>query len=39
MEDVIIDDKRESRWRIVFEGNGGVLDNEKSILHAKSGDI
>ena len=35
MEDMRIDDKREHHWRIVFEENNGVLDDEKEILRAR----
>ena len=37
-EDVKLDDKRERHWMMVFEDNGGGLDNQKAIIHAKKWD-
>ena len=39
MEDVIIDNKRERHWRIVFEDNGVGVGNRKAILHNKRWDV
>ena len=35
MEYLILYDKREHHWSMVFEDNGGGVDDHKSILHAK----
>ena len=35
MEDWILDNLIEHNWRVVFEDNGGGVENQKSILHAK----
>ena len=34
MDDINLDDKRERHWRMVFEDNGGGVDDEKALLHA-----
>ena len=38
MEDVKLDDERERHWRMVFEDNGGGVDDKKALLHAKRWD-
>ena len=35
MEDVRLDDERERHCRMVFEENGGGLDNKKAVIYAK----
>ena len=37
-DDVNIDDDRERRWRNVFKGNEGGVDDKKALLHAKRWD-
>ena len=39
MEYVKLDDKKDRKWRIVFEDNDGGVDDKKSILHAKRWDV
>ena len=39
MEVVRLDNERESRWRMVFEENGGGVDDQKAILHTKRWDV
>ena len=39
IEDVVLDDERESNWRMVFEGENGGMDRTKSLLHAKKWDV
>ena len=34
-----LDDERERHWRMVFEDNGGEVDDAKALLHAKRWDI
>ena len=36
VEDVRLDKKRESQWKIFFEENDGGLENQKVILHNES---
>ena len=36
---MIIDNKGEHHWRMVFEENYGGADNEKLIVHAKRWDV
>ena len=38
-DDVNLDDEREHHWRIVFEDNGGGVDDAKALLHAKRWDL
>ena len=35
MEDVILNDKIERCWRVVFVDNYGGVDDEKAIIHYK----
>ena len=35
MEDGILDNVIEHHWRVVFEDNGGGVENQNAILHAK----
>ena len=39
MDNLNIDNKRESHWRIVFEDNDGGVDDKKAFLHAKRWDL
>ena len=39
MDDVYIDNKRESNWRNVLKDNAGGVDDKKALLHAKMGDL
>ena len=39
MEDVRLDNKRQHHLRIIFEENGGGVDNKKEILHVKWWDV
>ena len=39
IEDLILDDKRERHRRMVFEENGGGVDDEKALLHDKRSDV
>ena len=39
VEDVRLDKKRESQWKIFFEENDGGLENQKVILHNESWDV
>ena len=39
VEYLILDNKREHHWRMVFEGNDGGVDDEKVILHANKWDV
>ena len=39
MGDVNLNDQRESHWRMVFEDNGGGVDDKKVLLHAKRWDV
>ena len=39
MDDVNLDDERERHWRIVFENNGGGVNDAKALVHAKRWDI
>ena len=39
MDDVNLDDERESHWRMVFEENYGGVDDVKALLHANRWDI
>ena len=39
MEDVKLYYERESHWRMVFEENGGGLDDKKALLHSKRLDL
>ena len=35
MEDIKLDNERESHWRMVFEDNNGGVDDKKAFLHDK----
>ena len=39
MEDVKLDDERECCWKVVFEDNGGGVDDKNSLLHSKRWDL
>ena len=39
MENVKLDDKTESHWRMVFEENDGGVENAKALLHSKRWDV
>ena len=39
IKDVVLDDERERRWRMVFEDNNGGADGTKSLLHVNKRDI
>ena len=39
VEYLILDNKREHHWRMVFEDNDGGVDNEKVVLHANRWDF
>ena len=39
MDDINLDDERESHWRMVFEDNDGGVDDAKASIHAKRWDI
>ena len=38
-EDVKLDNERECHWRMVFNDNGGGVDDKKELLHAKRWDV
>ena len=38
-DDENLDDKRERHWRMVFQDNGGWVEDAKALLHAKRWDI
>ena len=35
MDNVNLDEERGRHWRMVFEDNGGGVDDAKALLHAK----
>ena len=35
MGDVNLDDEREPHWRMVFDNNGGEVDDKKALVHDK----
>ena len=37
--DVNVDSERERHWRMVFEENGGGVDDKEASLHAKRWDV
>ena len=39
MEDIKLDNERESHWRIVLEDNDGGVDINKALLYAKKLDV
>ena len=39
MDDVNLDNERERHWRMVFEDNGGGVDDSNALLHAKRWDV
>ena len=39
IKDMVLDDERERRWRMVFEDNNGGVDGTKVLLHAKKQDV
>ena len=39
MEEVKLDDDMERHWRIVFEYNDGVVDDNRSLIHSNSWDF
>ena len=39
MEDVNLDYERDCNWRMMFEDNGGGVDDKKTFLHAKMWDL
>ena len=39
IEDVVLDDERESYWNMVFEDNNGGVDGVKDLLHDKNWDV
>ena len=36
MEEIILYDKRECHWRVVFEENDGWADDKKAIIHTNT---
>ena len=38
-EDVRLYDERGCQWRVVFEDNGGGVDDKKALLHSKRWDV
>ena len=39
IKDVVLDDERESHWRMVIEENNGGVDWTKALLHTKKWDV
>ena len=39
MEYVKLDDKKDRKWRIVFEDNDGGVEYQKAIIHDKRWDL
>ena len=39
IEDVVLNDKKEGHWRMVFEDNNRVVDGMKALVHAKKWDV
>ena len=39
MEDVRLDVERERLWKIIFEDNGGGVDDHKEIIHDNKWDV
>ena len=39
IDDVNLDNGRERHWRMVFEDNGGGVDNAKALLHDRRWDV
>ena len=39
IEDVVLDDERESNWRMVFEDNNGGVGGTKFLLHSRKWDV
>ena len=39
LDGVNLDNERERHWRMVFEDNGGGVENAKALLHVKRWDV
>ena len=39
IEDLVLNDDREIRWRMVFEDNNGGVDGTKALLHTNKYDV